>query len=220
MMRPMRRRLSVLALAIAAIGTAPAAFAQTASPPADQDHRAHHPDAAAPAKPGAPATPPMQQGDKSMGMMGQGGMMCGDMKRDMKSMMGMMHDMMGMMSMHSGMMPPAGRQHPRQPQADLKINEAQALLWDRFAEVWRSASTVLKGQHKEMMASGDLNCCATGPAFPRSAANGLAEERRGGAGAAGCLLQRRAEAHRRQGHRLPHGHDVRRGLKGPSLRSG
>ena len=155
MMRPMRRRLSVLALAIAAIGTAPAAFAQTASPPADQDHRAHHPDAAAPAKPGAPATPPMQQGDKSMGMMGQGGMMCGDMKRDMKSMMGMMHDMMGMMSMHSGMMPPQADSTLASLKTDLKITEAQAPLWDRFAEVWRSASTVLKGQHKEMMASGE-----------------------------------------------------------------
>ena len=118
------------------------------------------------------------------------------MKRDMKSMMGMMHDMMGMISMHSGMMPPQADSTlaSLKQQIHQQIMEAQAPLWDRFAEVWRSASTVLKGQHKEMMAPpGEGTLPRDWPGGRPSAQLPMAsaEERRGGAGAALCLLQRR-----------------------------
>lgn len=154
MMHPMRTSLFVLALAIAATATAPASFAQTPPPAAAQDHRAHHPDAAAPAKPDAPAAPQAQQSDKPPGgaMGGAMAMTCGEMNQDMKSLKGMMHDMM---RMHGAMMPPPVDAALSTLKSELKLTGAQAPLWERFAEVWRIAAATMKSQHRAMMASGD-----------------------------------------------------------------
>jgi len=149
-----RTRLFAAAFAVAALAGGPAAFAQTA-PPAQptQDHGAHHPDGqaqASPATPPAPNAPSKPSGGMPMGMMGKGGMMCDEMKQDMKSMMSMMHDMM---SMQGGMMPSQAGGALAPLKAELKITEAQAPLWSRFAEAWRSAAESMQSQHKQVMAS-------------------------------------------------------------------
>jgi hypothetical protein len=145
-------RLSVWALAIALVGTAPVGFAQTASPPsteADQDHSAHHPPTA--------ASPTQSSGTQGMvsqngpgGMMGQnnpGGMM------GMKDMMSMMRNMMTMMSAQSGMMASNVEGRISSLQTELKITDAQASAWNRFAEALRATGGSMNGMYQQMMQS-------------------------------------------------------------------
>ena len=151
-----RSRISVLALTLIAIGSAPAAFAQTTAPPgqADQDHRAHHPDANASEKPSVPPAsglPSMQPGGMGMkGMMTHGGMMSGD---EMKQMMSMMRDMMTMMSAQSGMMASHAEARIAALKAELKITDAQAPQWNRFAEALRGTAKSMEDMHRQMMQS-------------------------------------------------------------------
>lgn len=152
-----RSGLSALALTLAAVGGAPVAFAQTTAPSgqADQDHRARHPDANAQDKP----TPPPASGSLSMqpggmgmkGMMHHDGMMSGD---DMKQMMSMMHDMMAMMSAQGGMMASHAEARIAALKAELKITDAQAPQWNRFAEALRGTAKSMEGAQRQMMQSG------------------------------------------------------------------
>lgn len=146
-----RTPVSILAAALLAM-SAPVALAQVAPPPgpADQDHRAHHPDAKAGEKPGAP--PPSDQssmGQPSMGKMGHGGMMMhGD---DMKQMMSMMRDMMAMMSAHSGMMASHVEARIAALKTELKITEAQAPQWLAFADALRGTAKSMEALQGQMM---------------------------------------------------------------------
>jgi LTXXQ motif family protein len=155
-----RTPVSVLAAGLFAL-SAPVALAQVAPPPgqADQDHRAHHPDAKGGEKPGSPPSdqpsmgqPSMGQpsmGQPSMGKMGHGGMMMhGD---DMKQMMSMMRDMMAMMSAHSGMMASHVEGRIAALKTELKITEAQAPQWQRFADALRGAAKSMEAMQGQMM---------------------------------------------------------------------
>ena len=141
-----RTPVSVLAAGFLAL-SAPVALAQVAPPPgqADQDHRAHHPDAKGGEKPSSP--PPSSQ--PSMGKMGQGGMMMhGD---DMKQMMSMMRDMMAMMSAHSGMMASHVEARIAALKTELKITEAQAPQWLPFADALRGTAKSMEAMQGQMM---------------------------------------------------------------------
>lgn len=143
--------VSILAAGLFAM-SAPVALAQVAPSPgqADQDHRAHHPDAKGEEKPGAP--PPSGQssmGQSSMGKMGHGGMMMhGD---DMKQMMSMMRDMTAMMSAHSGMMASHVEARIAALKTELKITEAQAPQWLSFADALRGTAKSMEGLQGQMM---------------------------------------------------------------------
>jgi LTXXQ motif family protein len=129
-------RASAIAVALLAIGAAPVALSQT-PPPAgqtDQDHRAHHPDAKGQDKPGSPPA--------------TGGMMHGD---DMKQMMSMMRDMMIMMSAHSGMMASHVEGRIAALKSELKITDAQAPQWDRFADALRGTAKSMEAMQRRMM---------------------------------------------------------------------
>ena len=160
-----RTPVSVLAAGLFAL-SAPVALAQVAPPPgqADQDHRAHHPDAKGGEKPGSPPSdqpsmgqpsmgqPSMGQpsmGKPSMGKMGHGGMMMhGD---DMKQMMSMMRDMMAMMSAHSGMMASHVEGRIAALKTELKITEAQAPQWLAFADALRGTAKSMEAMQGQMM---------------------------------------------------------------------
>lgn len=140
----MRTSIGLLALALTTslVAAAPTAFAQT--PPsaaqADQDHRAHHPEAKPDSK------------SDGMGKMGQGGMMGGDMMgTDMKRMMSMMQDMMTMMSAHSGMMASHAEGRIAALKTELKITDIQAPLWDRFADAARGVAKAATWMRQQMM---------------------------------------------------------------------
>jgi hypothetical protein len=132
--------LFALVLAAASVGAAPSLFAQTppTAPQADQDHGAHHPEAKSDAKPGG------------MGMTGQCGM-SGMMGGDMKSMMSMMHDMMAMMSAQSGMMAAHVEERITALRTELKITDAQAPQWNRFADALRGVAKAMNTMHQQMM---------------------------------------------------------------------
>jgi hypothetical protein len=134
--------LSVLAVALAMMGAAPPALAQAPASPANEDHRAHHPDANAADKPAASGGVGMK------GMMGEGGMMCGG---DMKQMMSMMRDMSAMMSAHSGMMASHVEARIANLKTELKITDAQAPQWNRFAEALRGLGKSMEGVQGQMM---------------------------------------------------------------------
>lgn len=132
-----------LALAIAPIAFVPAGLAQTPAPPqADQNHKAHHPEGA------APSAPP---GDMSGGMMSQGAqasMMCGG---DMKQMMSMMQDMMTMMSAQAGMMSSHVEAKITALKTELKITDTQTPQWNRLAETLRGTAKSMDAIHQQMM---------------------------------------------------------------------
>jgi hypothetical protein len=141
-----RTPVSVLAAGVLAM-IAPVALAQVAPPPgqADQDHRAHHPDAKGQEKPSS--SPP--SGEPSIGKMGHGGMMKhGD---DMKQMMSMMRDMMAMMSAHSGMMASHVEARIAALKTELKITEAQAPQWLAFADALRATAKSMGALQGQMM---------------------------------------------------------------------
>jgi LTXXQ motif family protein len=140
-------RASAIAAVLLAIGAAPVAMSQT--PPADQtdqDHRAHHPDAKGQDKAGSPSPSMGMNGTK--GKMGHDGMMHGD---DMKQMMSMMRDMMAMMSAHSGMMASHVEGRIAALKTELKITEAQAPQWQRFADALRGAAKSMEAMQGQMM---------------------------------------------------------------------
>ncbi len=129
-------RASAIAVALLAIGAAPVALSQT-PPPAgqtDQDHCAHHPDAKGQDKPGSPPA--------------TGAMMHGD---DMKQMMSMMRDMMTMMSAHSGTMASHVEGRIAALKSELKITDAQAPQWDRFADALRGTAKSMEAMQQQMM---------------------------------------------------------------------
>ncbi len=145
-------RPAALAVAVALAGMASGGFAQTSPSPggADENHSAHHPNAAA-EEPAAPA----QTGETPTGMMGQdrsGGMMMG---RDMKEMMSMMRGMMNMMmSAQGGMMASNVEGRIATLKIALKITDAQSSLWDHFADALRASAKSMSDTHQHMMSSG------------------------------------------------------------------
>ncbi len=144
-------RLCALALAIALVGTAPAGFAQTVSPPTgvDEDHSAHHPPAASE----LPTPPPTQPSGMPMGMMGQD-RPAGMMGSDTNEMMSMMRNMMTMMSAQSGMMASNIEGRIASLKTELKITDAQAPAWNRFAEAMRAAAGSMGNMYEQTMQSG------------------------------------------------------------------
>lgn len=148
--------IAALALAFASVPTVLPVLAQT-PPPAqsDQDHKAHHPDGKIPGTQAAPSQPsgtPPQMGAQP-GMKGEGGMMGGMMCSDMKQMMSMMQDMHAMMRAHSGMMASRIEADITKLKADLKITDAQASQWDRFADTLRRLATSMDEAHQGMIAA-------------------------------------------------------------------
>lgn len=147
-----------LALTLAVVGGAPSGFAQTSPPPAqtDQDHSAHHPGAStegAPAAAPAPGPAAAHSGQTPMGMMGQRGK-AGMMGGDTKQMMSMMRNMMSMMSAQSGMMSSNVEGRIASLKTDLKITDAQAPQWNRFADALRGTAKSMNSMYQQMMQPG------------------------------------------------------------------
>jgi hypothetical protein len=151
---PIRTTIAAIALASAVT------FAQAQTTP-DQDHTVHHPDspAAAPAQRPAVRTP----GQRAMPPGGQQQMMTGGDMSQMKPMMQMMQMMRGM-TMHAGMpmMGGAGRMSPFEHiegqiafyRAELKVTDAQAPLWNAFADVLRSGAKAMQEAYTRASAGG------------------------------------------------------------------
>ncbi len=146
-------KLAALALVLALPVGLGSAFAETPAKPGQEavDHGAHHPDAA---KGNTPAPSPeqaaTQPGGMKMCMMGQGGMMGGDMTQ----MMSMMQGMMTMMHAANGMMASHAEERIASLKSELKITEAQSKDWERFADALRANANSMKGMHQEMMGRG------------------------------------------------------------------
>jgi LTXXQ motif family protein len=154
--RTLKRLMMTTVLAVAAL--AAPALAQTPA-----DHDAHHPaensaSTPAPANPAQPATQPNanspQGGMGNMPMMG----MMNDMKNMMSSMsmmnnMGMMQSM-GMMGSGMGGMATIDRVEGRIAflRAELKITDAQASVWNGFADALRANAKRLAEVRASMMA--------------------------------------------------------------------
>jgi hypothetical protein len=138
-----RIRTSALALALLTT-TAPSALADDA----------HHPGGAAPAAPPAAATP--QAGAPASGTMG-GGMMGADHMSQMMGMMQMMHGMSGMGASSMAMpgMDMTDRIEGRIAflRTELKIADAQAKVWDDFAEALRHSAHVLQSSRAKAAAA-------------------------------------------------------------------
>jgi len=137
------RSLSLLSLALslAVAFPQPLAFAQaaTSQSQADQDHNAHHPGTTAEETP-APRTTPAQANRSPMGMM-----------QDARPMMSMMRNMMTMMGAQSGMMMPDVEGRLAALKTDLKITDAQAPQWNRFADALRTVAKSMNGMFERMM---------------------------------------------------------------------
>jgi hypothetical protein len=73
---------------------------------------------------------------------------------DMKEMMSMMRNMMTMMSAHSGMMASNVEGRIAGLKTELKISDAQAPQWNRFADALRGAGKTMNGMSEQMMSSG------------------------------------------------------------------
>lgn len=132
--------VAALALSVTSMTFVPVTLAQMPTAPSEQDHKAHHPEGAAPAQPEA-----LPQG----GMMGgQGGMMGCPM---MASMMGGQGGMMGGDTQHSGMMAQHAEAAIAKLKADLKITDAQATAWNRFADALRASAKSMEAVHQKMM---------------------------------------------------------------------
>ena len=159
--------LPTAAFAAALYGMASGGFAQTPSPSTatDQNHSAHHPQTAnetpaAPTKPNEAPSTNTQSGSSGMmaqgGMMGQGGMTAqgGMMGGDMSQMMGMMRNMMTMMGAQSGMMAANVEGRIASLKSELKITDAQASAWNKFADALRAAGGSMNDMYQQMMQSG------------------------------------------------------------------
>lgn len=143
-----RNGISVLAIVLGALADSPLALSQTAPPAqADHDHRGQQPGTSP--SPGPSSKPESMGMDGMKGKMRQGGMMMhGD---DMKQMMSMMRDMMAMMSAHSGMMASHVEARIAALKIDLKITEAQAPQWQRFADALRDTAKSMEAMQGRMM---------------------------------------------------------------------
>ena len=143
-----RTGLSVLAIGLGALGGSRVALSQTTPPAqADHDHRGQ-PSATSPA-PGQSSKPPSMGMDDMKGKMGRRGMaMHGD---DMKQMMSMMRDMTAMMSAHSGMMASHVEARIAALKTELKITDAQAPQWQRFADALRGTAKSIEAMQGQMM---------------------------------------------------------------------
>lgn len=155
-MNTAKRALGVLALVftVAALGAA------TVRAQSDQDHSAHHPDAAQAQS--TQAAPAPGNGMPGMGM--QGGM-SGMMGGDMQQMMGMMQmmrmmDRMGQM----GRFPPDGAMSVMRSDhiegriaflhTELGITDAQQPQWNAFADALRRQADAMQGMQARMMQGG------------------------------------------------------------------
>jgi hypothetical protein len=129
-----------LALSLAVVSPRPLAFAQAAASQGqtDQDHSAHHPGATAQEAPAH--TPPAQANPSPMGMMGNA-----------QPMTSMMRNMMTMMGAQSGMMMPDVEGRLVALKTELKITDAQAPQWNRFADALRGAAKSMNGMFEQMM---------------------------------------------------------------------
>jgi hypothetical protein len=138
------------------IGFAPIGFAQTVSPtaPLDQQHSAHHPESDAAATPApAPAPNPTAMGSQLVPMMNVD-MMCGGMNGGAMMNGGMGEMMMAMMADRGGMMVDRVDRRLEFLRGQLKITDAQAPQWDRFADALRSTATSMSGMQQQMMQGG------------------------------------------------------------------
>lgn len=146
-----RCAIAALVLGCSSVAVAPGVFAQTPPQPeqTDQDHKAHHPDGKVPDSQSTPqpAPPPSGATGSRMGMMGQDGMMCGDMKQ----MMSMMHDMHAMMKAQAGMMSQRAEADIAKFKSDLKIADAQLPQWNRFADALRGMAKAMDDSHRQLM---------------------------------------------------------------------
>jgi hypothetical protein len=158
--RPPSLTSIALAAALSTFCVPSAGFAQTQSPPAPsaEDHSAHHPGAAA-EQAVSPDSPAKAQPGGMPGMMGPGGQM--GMMGDMKQMMPMMRNMMTMMSAQSGMMAADVEGRIASLRTELKITDAQALQWNRFAETLRATAKSMNGMF-ELMMSSDIEATLPG----------------------------------------------------------
>jgi hypothetical protein len=150
-----RTRFVALALTTVLVTAAPASFAQTSPTPSqtDQDHSAHHPgsDKEQGAK-GPSHKSPAGRGDgMGMGMMGEGGMMGGDMGQ----MMSMMRGMMTMMSARSGMIVSHVEGRIASLKTELNITDAQKPQWDRFADALRATAKSMNSMFRPRMMQSD-----------------------------------------------------------------
>lgn len=146
-------KLGVLALVLAMPVALGSAFAETPAKPGQGavDHGAYHPDAAKGSTPTpSPEQPAAQPGGMKMGMMGQGGMMGGDMTQ----MMSMMQGMMTMMHAANGMMASHADERIASLKSELKITGAQSEDWERFVDALQANANSMKGMHQEMMGPG------------------------------------------------------------------
>jgi LTXXQ motif family protein len=151
--RPTSLTTVALAAALATFCAPAVGFAQVQTPPASsaEDHNAHHPGAAA--EPAAPPDGPAKaQPGGTPGMMGPGGRM--GMMGDMKQMMPMMRNMMTMMGAQSGMMAANVEGRIASLKTELKITDAQAPQWNRFADALRATAKSMNGMLEQMMSSG------------------------------------------------------------------
>ena len=146
--------VAALGLAVASMAFVPVTFAQTPAAPSEQDHKAHHPEGAAPAQPGSPAQGGMMGCPMMAGMMGQQA----DAKpgpQGMRPMMPMMQNMMAMMSAETGMMMPHVEGRLAALKTELKITEAQAAQWNRFADALRATAKSMNQMHQPVTMQQD-----------------------------------------------------------------
>jgi hypothetical protein len=76
------------------------------------------------------------------------------MMGDMRSMMSMMRNMQTMMGAQSGMMMPDVEGRLAALKTELKITDAQAPQWNRFADALRAAAKSMNGLFAQMMQPG------------------------------------------------------------------
>ena len=91
------------------------------------------------------------------GTMGQGGMMGQSGSAGMtgmNNMMSMMRNMMTMMSAQSGMMAANVEGRIASLKSELKITDAQASAWNKFADALRAAGGSMNDMYQQMMQSG------------------------------------------------------------------
>ncbi len=141
-----RVRISLIALSLAsslaALSANHGAFAQAAAPPSQpqQDHNAHHPGTPAEGAPTTVTPPARTNLPPGMG--------------DARPMMSMMHNMMTMLGAQSGMMMPDAEGRLAALKIQLKITDAQAAQWSRFADALRTTAKSMNGMFEQMVQPG------------------------------------------------------------------
>lgn len=118
------------------------------------EHEHTHGQRGAPAPAAAP--PSGMTGCPMMGNMMGGGMMgqpagTPGTQPEMRQMMPMMQNMMAMMSAETGMMAPHVEGRIAALKTELKITDAQAPQWSRFADALRATGKAMNDMHQSMM---------------------------------------------------------------------